>query len=234
MRFQKFFLLAFLAAPLTPASHAQTPPPTPFPIPSTFTATLPCADCPAIHESLTFLPGGIALDHLVYAERNVSSQSLARWTAYSDASRLSIHSSGAAGRYSIIDANHIRKLAPVGSNTPDAYLPTFTRADKPAIPSEPLSIRGEYVHGKAASSITECDSHVTIAISPSGDNDGLDTAYNAANLKPMNPLMVKLTGKIVLERRHPDSAPAAHFQVTHFDQSWTRHCTIPPWTIRQN
>lgn len=230
-RFTATFIL--LTAILALAALPQTPPPaTSFPIPSTFTAILPCADCPSIHESLTFLPRGIALDRLVYQGRNVSSQSLARWAISSDATHLYIRSSGAAGQYSIIDSGHIRKLSPPESKIPDEYLPAFTRADSAALPSEPLSIRGDYSFRESGSSILECDSGLVIPISQSGDNAALIRAFKAANLKSMGSLMVKLTGRVILEKDNSGSEPVARFQVTRFDQSWSSHCGypgIPAW-----
>jgi len=204
---------------------AQTSATVSFSVPATYTATVPCADCPGIHESLTFLPGGLYIDRLVYEGRPSTFQSLGRWQRKSDLSQIEIHSgSSPADTYAIVDRNHIRKLAPEGSIIPAIYLPTFTRAATAALPSSSFSLSGEYNSKPGESSLTECRSGFALPVSPTGDAPALDHAYQAANLKPDSPLLVSVTGTIALRPGNK----SALLIVTHFEHSWPGNSCASP------
>jgi copper homeostasis protein (lipoprotein) len=220
MRFQKFFLLAFLAALSAPAPHAQTPAPAdPFPLPSTFTATLPCADCPAIHESLTFLPGGIYLDHLVYEDHPHAFDSLGHWETSDDGSQLTLTSGSAASAYSIIDATHIKKIAPAGSNIPAAYLPTFTITSSPSVPTATLHLRGDYISDPNGSTFTECDSQIALIPLKGPVPLALEKAYASAHLEPGKGLFAHITGRLVIRKSSASSRPITLLEIQHFDRA---------------
>ncbi|HUO36316.1 MAG TPA: copper resistance protein NlpE N-terminal domain-containing protein [Candidatus Acidoferrum sp.] len=223
----------FISAPLVilaalvglTSLHAQALARDSFKVPATFTATVPCADCPGIHESLTFLPGGLYIDRLVYEERPSTFQSLGRWQRKSDLPQIEIHSgSSPADTYAIVDRNHIRKLAPEGSNVPAIYLPTFTRTATAALPSASFSLSGEYNSKPGESSLTECRSGFALPVSPTGDAPALDHAYQAANLKPDSQLLVSVTGTIALRPGNK----SALLIVNHFQHSWPGNSCASP------
>lgn len=219
MRTRLTFALMLFTVFLATASPSQIPSPaSPFPIPSTFTAILPCADCTAIHESLTFFPGGLYLDHLVYEERPNTFGSLGNWETSADNSHLILKSGSAASTYSIIDATHIRKLAPAGSDIPAAYLPTFTRSSSPSFPTPVLHLRGNYVSRHDGSTFTECDSQIALVplmgpVVPLA----LEKAYNSAHLEAGKGLFIHITGKLVIRKISDPPQPATFLEIDHFD-----------------
>jgi len=222
---RKLLFFAALVLFPAPALVAQTPS---FPVPSTFTATLPCADCPAIHESLTILPGGIYFDRLVYEGRRSTFESLGRWSLSSGGSLLSLRASSASD-YSILDPSHLRKLAPEGSHIPAMYLPTFTRSAFPAIPSVAFSIRGDYSSAPADSHFTDCASNISLPIAAAGDSAALERAYSAAQLKSGATLFVTLSVRIVLEKDPSGRASSAALEVVRVAAaSPTDTCSSPP------
>lgn len=214
-----FFAVAVYAFPLlfvhALAGHISSA--ASFSDPATYTATLPCADCPAIHESLTFLPDGLYIDRLVYEGRNTTFQALGTWKKISNRSQLSLRSGNSSSdTYSIVNSRYIRKLAPQGSNIPSIYLPAFARAASPGLPSAAFSLRGEYVSRPGRFQLTECQSQVALMVSPKGDATALDRVYAAAHLSPGSALLVSLIGKIALR---PDGKSALLI-VGRFERSW--------------
>ncbi|HTV60320.1 MAG TPA: copper resistance protein NlpE N-terminal domain-containing protein [Verrucomicrobiae bacterium] len=218
-------LLLALSLPV-PALIAQSPSAPPISVPATFSGTSPCADCPAIHESLTFFPGGLYLDRLVYEGRNTTAEFLGHWAFSDDGSLLTLLSGSAAGSYVILDGDHIRKFPPAGSNIPASYLPTFTRAGTPTIPTPAFSIRGQYVSNGPDSTLTQCDTEISLPVSSEGDVATLNQAYSTANLKPPASLLVAVKGRIVLEKKSGDS-PTPAVEITHVDGSWRSQCAMP-------
>lgn len=213
-----FALILFAAFP-APASLSQIPSPAaPFPIPSTFTATLPCADCPAIHESLTFLPGGLYLDHLVYEERPATFDSLGNWEISADRSQLVLKSGSAASTYAIVDGIHIRKLAPAGSNISAAYLPTFARSPSPSVPTPTLHLRGDYISRPDGSTFVECDSHFAlIPLMGPVVPLALEKAFNSARVEAGKGLFIHLIGKLVIRKSSEPPQPATFLEIDHFN-----------------
>lgn len=220
------FAILFALLVSTPGLIAQSPSAPPISVPSTFSGTTPCADCPAIHESLTFFPGGLYLDRLVYVGRNTTAEFLGHWAFSDDASLLNLLSGTAAGSYAILDADHIRKFPPAGSNIPTRYLPTFSRAGTPTIPTAAFPIHGQYVSNGADSTLTQCDTGISLPVSSEGEAAALNQAYSSANLKPPASLLVTVKGRIVLENKSGD-APTPAVEITHLDGSWRSQCPVP-------
>jgi len=227
-------LLSFSAQSFGQTSPAQTPPTTePFPVPSTFTATLPCADCPAIHESLTLLPNRNYLDVYEYQDRNTSSYALGRWYPIADNTRIILFSGNPPNNYEILDRNHIRKLAPAGSNIPDQYLPTLSRSKTVAIPSGSFTIRGEYVYdpAKGTSRITVCPYRAMLPVSSGGDFASLLNAYGSAHIKNGSPLLISFSGKLAIKPSNQEP----FLVVDHFESAWPgKTCISSPDSTEQH
>lgn len=237
-RFAVFILLTVF---LVPASLSQSlPSPTPvappasssFHAPATYLGTLPCADCPAIHESLHFLPDGIYIDRLVYEERNTSFQSIGRWSINAEENQLTLRSGDAAPViYAILGVRSLRKVPPKGSRVPAKYLPVLDLDFEPYFSSDPIAIRGEFLAGPHGPILTECQSGVDILVSHDSDATALNQAYSDAHLPPGSSLLVSLTAKFFCDKTSFGPINynwVTRLEVIHFEASYPgKSCALP-------
>jgi heat shock protein HslJ len=80
-------------------------------LPSTFTGTLPCADCPGIKYRLSINPDQTFSSHMAYEERNASFEDTGKWELTDNGRVLVLHGShNATDKFAVRDSDTLRKL----------------------------------------------------------------------------------------------------------------------------
>jgi copper homeostasis protein (lipoprotein) len=178
--------------PLPPAAELRN-------LPATFAGTLPCADCSGIRYQLNLMPDDTFVLRMTYVGKDPSTvrDAVGSWVLSSDRRAMALKSGdGPADYFAIRDSGTLRKLdmtaQPITSGQPYELHRMSTY--------EPLEfkgmVRGAYRAGASGRTFTPCASGQAWPVADSIIDSALSAAYQTANRKPGEPLVMNVQGHL--------------------------------------
>ncbi|HEX6747092.1 MAG TPA: META domain-containing protein [Longimicrobium sp.] len=197
-------LLAILAlAPLLPQRvNAQRPPADTawaLAAPVTYAGDLPCAECAAIHRTLTLRPDGSYLSRDVYrgaAGDTAEMAEMGRWSVTPDARRLTLRGGGAPMHFAVRGPATLRMLDADGNEIASRTQYDLERAAEADTSSPALPLLGAFAYMADAATFVDCASGVQLGVPAAGDFASLERAYQQAQHAPGAAVPVRLQGRV--------------------------------------
>ena len=183
-----------------------TPPPKPtkastssisLTLPATFVGMLPCADCPAIEQTLTLRADGLYHLRLIYQDKpNSTYTELGRWAIDASGKRLTLLSGATLSLMEIMDNTSLRQLDHLGQ----PFVPMMTLNLKPNVQVDPLTAsqhwQGELLYLDDTAMYTDCASGAQWPVAMTEDYQTMEHNYLQAKSPPSEPLLVNFEGRL--------------------------------------
>ncbi|HSU13084.1 META domain-containing protein [Longimicrobium sp.] len=197
-------LLAILPLPIAistslPAQRAAADTAWALAAPVTYAGDLPCADCAAIHRTLTLRPDGTYLSRDVYrgaAGDTAQMVEMGRWSVTGDARRISLRGGETPVWFGVRGAATLRMLDESGNEIASRQQYDLARTPSPDTASPPLALLGAFAATADAATFTDCASGMQLAVAREGDWASLERAYQQASSSPGTPVAVRVEGRI--------------------------------------
>lgn len=194
-------------------------------VPASFTADLPCADCPGIRTTLNLREDGTFLLRQTYLDASTAGDrdfyDLGRWEFGPEDGVLTLRG-GTEGprRFEVRDADTLRQLDTAGQPIRSALNYELRRTAEPYPFTDTMPLRGLYSYMADAASIEECLTGKRFPVAAAGDNLRLERAYLAAQSAPGAPLLVTLDGHLEVRPGMEQDRNEEHVVVDRFGRTW--------------
>ena len=168
------------------------------PLPSSFTGTLPCADCEGIDTRLDLFPDGAFYLHRVYrGHASDAFDEIGSWRFDAPTGVLALSDAGDGPmRFSLVGEDELRLLDRQGRRI-ESELDYSLRRTEGLNELEPrLVLRGMYTYAAEVGTIVECRTGRRLPVWDGGDSTALEKAYRDSRAAPDEPLLVELEGRI--------------------------------------
>ncbi|MCB1842171.1 MAG: copper resistance protein NlpE N-terminal domain-containing protein [Halioglobus sp.] len=167
-------------------------------LPTTFTGTLPCADCPGIDYHLNLFQDGVFYLRMRYQDRpDGQFDDIGRYLLSADGSLLSLQGGREAPlRFTVENPDSLRLLGLDGAAIVSELNYSLQR-QAALLPIAPrLLMRGMYRYMADAGRFTECITGRDMPVATEADNAAMEAAYSQARSAPGAPLLVSVEGQI--------------------------------------
>ena len=195
--------------------------------PSTFSGTIPCADCEGIRQTLDLTPDGAFISRLEYIGRDRRSVSVGRWQV--NGGRLVLSGGREATQYfRIADADTLRKLDGDGREI-EATMPYEIRREPVyRLIGDPLRLTALFRAAADAGRAVLCLTGQDVSIAPEGESGALLAEYAKARTAPGSPVLVTFVGRFVERPRADGAGTELGMVVDRFDQASPGETCSPP------
>lgn len=204
------------------------------PLPATFSAILPCADCVGLRHQLNLFPGGGFVLALTYFRdgRDETFYEMGWYTFSADSSELSLATHDPQGTRFAIPGDGVLRLLDRDEHEPDTMRTLDLRREPTLVAIEPrLMMRGSYSYMADAGVFTDCRSGMRFPVVPGPAAGELEKAYleekayraasrASAGAPEPQPLIVALTGRIASRPPEGLEGRGPMLVVEHFVESF--------------
>jgi copper homeostasis protein (lipoprotein) len=192
------------AAPAPAPKTPVEPAPRPLPVvelrnlPTTFSGTLPCADCPGIKYELNLFPDDSYFLRMTYLGRSVAPRdTIGSWVLSSDRRVVVLGGERETPDYwAIRDAITLRKLDVAGQPIASKQSWDLRRVGSVTPIDVRGTFKGSYVHMADAGRFTECSTGQSWPVAQQGANAELESAYQRARPRPGAAVLATVDGHV--------------------------------------
>jgi len=208
------------------AACASHPSPAPLSItqPTTYSGTLPCADCSGQLIVLTLFADSTFRMRTTYlgvvADEPIVVYSLGRWGLSADQRVVLRSDSDVPQQYQWQADGALRQLDRQGRPIVSTLNYELTRQTSVDLVAGPMPLRGMYMYMADAASLNECRTGRRVPVLIEQDHLALERAYLSARTSPGQPMLVSFIGRFVERVPEPGMPSREFLQVDEFQHIW--------------